>query len=105
MKFQLDFILEQCPDTSIVDPEDLRADAETFTNHGAFDQNDAAVEEIQSLANKGWLKKFGTLDECTSFLGGTPVLSKLVRIEEEKRDASKREMKLKRRFIFDWKTT
>ena len=57
---------------------DLQTDLDIFQNYKGVEDNPAAQEAIQGYVDKGFLKSFGTLDECIRALkGSTPVLSKL----------------------------
>ena len=74
---ELSGIMPPVPDDLAgVAPNNLSTDYEAFENHGALDSDDEAVKIINEYVDKGYLKSFDTLADCTAFVGGDPILSK-----------------------------
>ena len=53
-----------------LDPTELFDDDGTHSDYHTFDIDAEAADEIHSLANKGYLKPFSSLEEAEEYLGG-----------------------------------
>eukprot|EP00971_Amphidinium_carterae_P351397 6492091-Amphidinium_carterae.2 len=71
-----------------------------WTNYSGVDQNEQAYDMMQALETRGYLRRFRSLDETTSFVGGPPVISKLALLQKTVRLPSGAE-KVKQRLIMD----
>ena len=91
-------------DPAQLHPDTLITDFDTFENHGHLDDNQEAVDMIYGFADKGFLHRCKTLDECISYLGGQqPVLSKFACLSKTKFDANSGKMRHKLKVIMDSK--
>ena len=83
--------------SEIDDPHALFCDTDTFVNYSSVEDDPKAMEEVEKFWRAGYLAKFNTLEECKSFVGGDPILSKLAMITKEKNG------RIKRRLVLDCK--
>ena len=91
------FPLADTTKAEVLDPAELHMDLEGFTNYAGIDADDDVLAQLDEFVNKGYLKCFDTLEECSAFLGATPNLSRFGVISKV------RHGKLKRRTVLDVK--
>eukprot|EP00971_Amphidinium_carterae_P301791 5995903-Amphidinium_carterae.1 len=73
---------------------------EEFVNYASVEQDAQAGIELQRMVKAGFLKEFGSLQECTDFVQGVPTLSKLGMLTKSQTAKDGSEV-TKRRLIFD----
>ena len=67
------------------EPDELSTNFEPFQNYVGVEDSVEAHQAIQGYITKGYIKPFGTLEECVKYLSGkAPVLSRLGCIVKEK---------------------
>ena len=76
--------------------DELMRDPADHENYKSVDADVVAVPEIHRLINSGYVKTFEDLQSCTSWLGGSPLTSKLAMVSKERADGT-----IKRRLILD----
>lgn len=74
---ELDGVFPRVDNAKTGDIEDLSTQYSTFTNYSGVEDNAEATSALQSYVEKGYLKKFSTLQELQAFVGGKPILSKI----------------------------
>lgn len=73
----LDDVCPRVDDESTLDADALTTDYDNFENYVGVEDNQDALQALQSYASKGYLRKFQTLVGLRAHLGGEPILSKL----------------------------
>ena len=76
----------------------LECDPDSFHNYSGVEDDPEALAILDGYIRNGWLAEFPTMSELTSYVGGTPVLSKFACITKQRADNT-----LKRRIIMDSK--
>ena len=83
--------------------DNLATDYGNFQNYTGVEDSSEAFDALEGYARKGYLAKFQTLEEVTSFLGEDPVLSKLGCIVKERTNPDTGQVVKKVRIILDCK--
>ena len=73
----LDDVCPRVDDESTLEADALTTDYDNFENYVGVEDNQDALQALESYASKGYLRKFQTLDGLRAHLGGEPTLSKL----------------------------
>ena len=73
----LDDVCPRVDDESTLEADALTTDYDNFENYVGVEDNQDALQALESYASKGYLRKFQTLDGLRAHLGGEPILSKL----------------------------
>ena len=95
---EVDGIFPKATDSAApLDPSQAYLAPEEFSNYKAFDQDEAAAEEVFDYEKKGYLRGFDTLAEVCEFVGGEPVISRFAVLSRSKNG------KTNRRLILDLK--
>lgn len=56
-----------------MDVEALTTDYDNFENYTGVEDNEEALEALESYASKGYLRKFWSLEDLKAHLDGEPV--------------------------------
>ena len=99
----LDMVCPSVDDDELFGVEELHTDYDAFTNYQGVEDDDEAVNTIEGYYAKGYLAKFTSLDEVSTFLGGEPILSKLGCIKKDKYNTDTGTWTRKSRIILDCK--
>ena len=99
----LDGVFPVADNTREGDYTDLATDYETFENYSGVEENAEAFEAIESYWKKGYLAKFGSLQELEQFVGSKPILSKIGCIVKQKTNHVTGITTTKTRIILDCK--
>ena len=99
----LDGMFPQVAEDSEMDEVSLDTDFDTFQNYAGVEEDDEAYAAIESYCNKGFVKKFDSLEEVESELGAKPTLSKLGCIKKQKFNPETGQYTHKARIILDCK--
>lgn len=81
--------------------EDLSTDLGNFQNYSGADEDEEAVQALESYYEKGNLARFDTLRQLQDHLGDEPVLSKLARLKKQKFNPDTGQYAQKNRIILD----
>ena len=99
----LDGVCPVVEDESEVSCMDLHTDFDNFANYSGVEENEEAYKALESYADKGYLKKFETLEQLESHLGEKPILSKIGCIVKQKTNLITGLTTTKTRIILDCK--
>jgi len=97
----LDEVCPRVDDESTMDVEALTTDYDNFENYTGVEDNEEALEALESYASKGYLRKFWSLEDLKAHLDGEPVLSKLGCIVKTKTNPVTGVITKKSRIILD----
>eukprot|EP00435_Cladocopium_sp_Y103_P050888 s1251_g15.t1 len=100
---ELDGMFQQVESEDAEPMDLLAADYEQFQNYEGVEGDDDAFNTLEGYYEKGFLRKFNTLQDVKDYVGGDPTLSKLGCIKKSKLNLDTGEMTYKTRIILDCK--
>ena len=102
---ELDGVCPRVESTREGDFNELETEFGSFANYSGVEENAEAAEALESYVKKGYLMKFGSLEDMERYLGEKPVLSKIGCIVKQKKNHVTGTVTTKTRIILDCKAS